>query len=253
MKILVPIQFVPDLVEELVIDPAGDRLDPYSIRWKLNEFDDHAIEQAILLKEKYGGQVTVLAPDFEGADDALFGAAARGADRLVRLCADFNEGANAHALARLFRPFIEQEKPDLVLTGVQAYSSLDGTVGSLLAGLLNWPYVGYISCVQPGDHRVGVRKEYPGGLTAELEVTLPAVLGIQAAETPPRYVPISRVRQVMKTSKIEEANADLDGTGGVAASRLFPPEATARATMLDGDVDQVADQLVAILREHGAL
>jgi len=253
MKILVPVQFVPDLVEELVIDASGDRLDPYSIRWKLNECDDHAIEQAILLKEKYGGTVSVLAPDFEGVEDALYAAGAKGADRLVRLCADFEGGANTHALARLFLPLIQQEKPDLVLTGVQAYSSMDGNVGSLLAGMLDWPYVGYVSGVKPGDRKVWVRKDFPGGLTAELEAQLPAVLGIQAAETPPRYVPISKVRQVMKTCKIEEVNADLDPAGGVATRELRPPEGATRATMLDGDVEAVADQLVEILRAQGVL
>jgi electron transfer flavoprotein beta subunit len=253
MKILVPVQFVPDLVEELVIDASGDRLDPYSIRWKLNEFDEHAIEQAILLKEKYGGQVTVMAPDFEGVDDALYGAAAKGADRLVKMCADFEGGVNTHALARLFLPFIQQEKPDLVLTGVQAYSSVDGNVGCLLAGLLDWPYVGYVSGVKPGERNVWVRKDFPGGLTAELEAALPAVLGIQAAETPPRYVPISKVRQVMKTCKIEEVNGDLDLAGGVATRELRPLVMATHATMLEGDAEAVADQLVAILRKQGVL
>ncbi len=253
MKILVPTQFVPDLVEELVIDAGGDRLDPYSIRWKLNEFDDHAVEQAILLKEKFGGQVTVIAPDFEGVEDALYSAAARGADRLVKLCADFEGGANTHALARLFLPIIQQEKPDLVLTGVQAYSSIDGNVGCLLAGLLDWPYVGYVSSVKPGQGNVWVRKDFPGGLTAELEAGLPAVLGIQSAETPPRYVPISKVRQVMKTCKIEEVNGDLDQAGGVAARELRPPQVAARATMLEGDADAVADQLITILQAQGVL
>lgn len=251
MKILVPVQFVPDLVEELVIDASGDRLDPYSIRWKLNEFDEHAVEQAILLKEKYGGQVTVLAPDFEGGEDALYGAAAKGADRLVKLCADFEGGANTHALAHLFLPFIQQDKPDLVLTGVQAINSMDGALGGILAGLLDWPYVGYVSGVTPAGKTAVVRKDFPGGLTAQVEVQLPAVLGIQAAETPPRYVPISKVRMVMKTSKIEEQEGELEPAGGLAPQRLFPPKAAAHATMLDGDVDQVADQLVAILREQG--
>jgi electron transfer flavoprotein beta subunit len=253
MNLLVVTQFVPDLVEELVIDARGDRLDPYSIRWKLNECDDHAIEQAILLKEKYGGTVTVLAPDFEGVEDVLFGAAAKGADRAVRMCADFEGGANTHALARLFLPFIQQEKPELVLTGVQAYSSTDGSVGCLLAGLLDWPYVGYVSGVKTGEGKVWVRKDFPGGLTAELEALLPVVLGIQAAETPPRYVPISKVRQVMKTCKIEDVTGDLDPTGGLATRRLFPPKAAARAVMLEGGAEAVADQLVAILREQGML
>ena len=85
MNIVVPIKMVPDLVEELVIDASGTKLDPDALRLKLNELDEHAIEQAILLKEKGAGQVTVVAPDVEGVDDALFTAAAKGADRLVKL------------------------------------------------------------------------------------------------------------------------------------------------------------------------
>ena len=251
MKIIVPVQFVPDLVEELVVDERGDRLDPYTIRWKLNEFDDHAIEEAILIKEKYGGEVTVAAPDFEGVEDALYGAAAKGEDRLVRLGADFEDGANAHALACLFLPVINEFKPDLVLTGVQAYNHLDGSLGALLAAHLDWPYVGYISGVQPGSQSVSVRKEYPGGLTAVFEAALPAVLGIQAAETPPRYVPIAKIRQVMKTSRIEEREGALERAGGIAPTRLVPPETGSKATMLAGDIDQVADQLITILRQQG--
>jgi electron transfer flavoprotein beta subunit len=84
MNLVVPIKMVPDLVEELVIDASGARLDPDALRLRLNEFDDHAIEQAILLKEKGAGTVTVVAPDIEGVDDALFTAAAKGADRLIK-------------------------------------------------------------------------------------------------------------------------------------------------------------------------
>src|SRR5512140_1288461 len=147
MKILVPVQFVPDLVEELVIDTSGDRLDPYSVRWILNEFDDHAVEQAVLLKEKFGGQVAVLAPAYEGAEDTLFNAAAKGVDRLLKVSADYDAGSNTHALAHLFLPFVQEFQPDLILTGVQAASSLDGSLGPLMAAALKWPYIGYVSSV----------------------------------------------------------------------------------------------------------
>ena len=253
MKILVPVQFVPDLVEELVIDERGDRLDPYSIRWKVNEFDDHAIEQAILLKEKFGGQVTILAPGFDGAEDVLFNAAAKGADRIIRLEVNYEEGISTHAMARLFLPFIQEIQPDLVLTGVQAYNSLDGCLGSILAAYLDWSYVGYVSCIKLSFQKLLLRKEYPGGLTAQLEVQLPLVVGVQAAETPPRYVPIARVRQAMKTCPIEEKSGEFDSNGGIVLNRLYPPDTGTRAILLGGTVDQVADQLVAILREQGAL
>jgi electron transfer flavoprotein beta subunit len=99
-----------------------------------------------------------------------------------------------------------------------------------------------------------VRKEYPGGLTAKLEVSLPAVLGIQAAEQPPRYVAFSRVRQAMKTAAIDERVAiDPDQSEPVNVSRLYHPESGKRATMIDGEADEVATQLVALLTERGYL
>ena len=98
-----------------------------------------------------------------------------------------------------------------------------------------------------------VRKEYPGGLIAELEVSLPAVLGIQAAETAPRYVPISKVRQVMKTSKVEEQSGELNLEGAVEIERMYLPQKAEKATMIEGDVEQVADRLVAILKEQGVI
>ena len=78
MKIAVPVKFVPDLVEELTIDSGGTALDTSWLRLIINEFDDHAVEQAILLKERGGGQVIVAMAEAEGADDFLFASAAKG-------------------------------------------------------------------------------------------------------------------------------------------------------------------------------
>lgn len=253
MKIVVPVQLVPDLVEELAVDEGSARLDPDYLRWILNEFDDHAIEQAVLLKESSGGEVTVLAPDLEGAEDALYTAAAKGADRLIKLCADFESGFNNHALARLYLPVIQALQPDLVLTGVQAHNSLDGAMGAQLAELLGLPYIGYVSGLSIESGKATARKEYPGGILAEMQASLPAVLGIQAAENPPRYVPISKVRQAMKSSQIDEESGDLDLAGGLPPSRLYPPEAASRATMIEGQIDAVVAKLAAILDEHGVL
>lgn len=253
MKIAVPVKFVPDLVEELTIDPGGAALDTSWLRLIINEFDDHAVEQAILLKEKNGGEVTVMTTEGEGADDFLFTAAAKGADQLIKFTGDFT-GIHNHALARLYADLLKEQKPDLILTGVQAHNDLDGAVGPLLAELLGLPYVGYVAGVTVTGDKATARKEYSGGLVAEVEVKLPAVLGIQAAEQPPRYVAYSKIRQVMGTAKIEEkAVAGLDLGGGTPVSRMFQPEAAERATMLEGNADEVADKLVAILKELGTL
>lgn len=262
MKIVVPVKFVPDLVEELVIDECGAALDATEVSPILNEFDDHAIEQAILLLERDGAEVTVIAPDIEGADDALYTASAKGAGRLIRLSGYFEEGINNHTLARQLAPLIQEINPDLVFTGVQAHDDLDGQLGPLLAEYLGQPYLGYVAGVRIENGAAVLRKEYPGGLIAELEADLPVVLGIQAAETPPRYVVFSRVRQAMQTAAIEEWEAPPDTALAAKAedesafplvSRLFKPVAGERAAMIEGEADEVAARFLAILAEQGVL
>jgi electron transfer flavoprotein beta subunit len=254
MNILVAVKLVPDLVEELEIAESGDRLDTTWLRFILNEPDDHAIEQAVLLKERGGGKVTVLALDAEGIEDILYAASAKGADRLIKLTGSSGLGMNNHALARAFREIVSEAQPDLVLTGVQAHDDLDGAVGPLLAELMGMPYVGYVSGVTLSDRVCTVRKEYPGGLVAEMNVALPAVLGIQAAEEPPRYVAISRVRQAMTSAVIEHRPvAEIDLTGGLTITRMYRPESAQHAAMLEGDPEEIAAQLVHIFRELGVL
>jgi len=254
MNIVTIIKLVPDLVEELTVNDSGAALDREWLRLIINEFDDHSVEQAILIKEKVGGQVTVIAPDFEGIDDVLFTAAARGADRLIKLTGSFGDGMNNHALARACADVIEELQPDLVLTGVQAHDDLDGSVGPLVAEIFGSPYVGYVAGVSVANGKASVLKEYPGGLTGELEVTLPAVLGIQAAEQPPRYVAISKIRQVMKTAAIEEMPVfELDGSGAPIVDRMYEPEVAERATMLEGDEEEIAEKLIEILQDTGLL
>jgi electron transfer flavoprotein beta subunit len=254
MNILVLIKLVPDLVEELTIDDSGTSLDMTWLRLIINELDDHAIEEAILLKERSDASVTVIAPDVEGVDDVLFTAAAKGADRLIKLTGDFEEQVNNHALARAFTSIIKELNPDLILSGVQAHDDLDGSIGPLVAGYMGLPYVGYVSGISLDNETVTIHKEYPGGVIAVMDVELPAVMGIQAAEQPPRYVAISKVRQAMKTTTIEEQPIEeLDISGGVPVNRMFQPETTERATMIEGDENQVSDRLIEIFREAGVL
>ena len=254
MNIIVPVKFVPDLVEELKINDAGASLDPDWLRLKVNEFDEHAIEEAILLKERGVGSVTVIALDADCAEDVLYTAAAKGVDRIIKLCGDFMEGVNSHALARLLVPVIQELQPGLILTGVQAHNDLDGPLGPLLGEYLGFPYVGYIAGVSVSDYTATLRKEFPGGLIAEMEVNLPAVLGIQAAEQPPRYVAFSKIRLAAKTTSIgTQSVSNIDCTNGPVIDRMYQAESSQRAEMIQGDVNTVAEKLVAILVEAGAI
>jgi electron transfer flavoprotein beta subunit len=254
MNIFVLIKLVPDLVEELEIDESGKALDTTFMRFIINEPDEHAIEEAIILKEREGGEVTVLGPGFEDVDNVLFTASAKGSDRLIKLIGSFEGEVNNHALARTFAAALVDQQADLILTGVQAHNDLDGALGPLVAEALGLPYVGYVSGVTISGSTCTVRKEYPGGLIAEMDVALPAVLGIQAAENPPRYVAVSKVRQAMKTVAIDEQPApELDKSGGPVVDRMFQPEVGERAEMIEGDIDQIASKLVDLLKDLGVL
>jgi electron transfer flavoprotein beta subunit len=218
----------------------------------INEPDDHAVEQAILLKESEGGEVTIIALGIEDMDGVLFTAAAKGSDQLIKLVGEFEDPINNHALARAFASVLSELNPDLILTGVQAHDDLDGVIGPLVAEYLGMPYIGYVSGIDVSGNTLNVRKEYPGGLIGEMEVTTPVVLGIQSAEQPPRYVAVSKVRQAMKTATIDERSTpELDLSGGPTVARMFQPEVGKRAEMLEGDVDQIAAKLVELLGELG--
>jgi electron transfer flavoprotein beta subunit len=219
----------------------------------VNEFDDWALEQGLLLKEQHGGTVTCLALDAPDVDNTLFTCYAKGADKAIKLEGDFANGVTSHHAAKLFADAIKTLPHDLILTGVQSVEDLDGQVGVLLATYLGVPHVSVITGVEVNGAVATVRKEYAGGVLAEFEVDLPAVLGIQAAKQAPRYAPISKVRAMMKEKKIESSSAGDGVDAGITIRRLFKPESGRHAEMLEGDADTVAERVVAILKERGGV
>ena len=253
-EIVVIARLVPDLVEELEIASSGTALDTSWLRLIINEFDNHAIEQAIILKEKYDANVTIISPDAEGVEDMLFTTAAKGADRLIKLTGIGEEKPTNISLAQILSEMIKEINPDLVLNGVQSHSDITGDLAPQLAVLLDMPYVGYISGVSLDDGKATAFKEYPGSILAELEIDLPAVLGIQSSEEPPRYVAISKVRQMMSTATIEEHDTGgLETKKGFIINRMYLPDAAERAEMLVGDEEEIASKLVIILKDLGLL
>lgn len=255
MNIVVTVKMVPDLVEELVIDAEGKDLDRSLLTLRVNEFDEHALEEAVLLKERHGGTVTVLAVDTGDVDETLFTCLARGADRAVKIKGEFAPGLPSRTMAAVLAEALHTIPHDLVLAGVQAADDRDGQVGVLLAGALGLPHLSVVSGVeQAGPGVITARQEYGAGVMAEFEIDLPCVLGIQAAREAPRYAPVSKVRQLMKTARLEEVDAASAGTGaGSNVRRLLQPEAGAGAEMLEGAAEEVAGRLVAILRERGVV
>ncbi len=253
MDIVVLMKFVPDLVEELEIDAESHLLDRQFLRLMPNELDEHALEQALILKERSGGHITVMTLDTGDVDEALFTAVAKGADRVVKVTGDgFDQGMGSRGIAAILRRAISDIHFDLILTGTQAVDDLDGFVGAFLAAELGVPYVGYVIQVVTADGRVLARKEYPGGHMAEIEVRGPAVLGIQAAERAPRYVVTSKVMEAMKSARIDEVAADGAPVGlELRIASMSQPEGSARAEIFEGSVQQIAERFAQLLKEYG--
>lgn len=252
MELVVLLKQVPDLAEELEIDASGSDVDREWLTLVTNEFDDYALEEALQLRDEAGGRVTCLTLDTGSTDELLATCLARGADQVVRV-GSFERQPDSHTAARAFAAALRGLPHDLVLTGVQAIDDLDGQVGPLVATELGLPHVSVVThvAVAAGGGSVRVDQEYAGGVVAELEVDLPAVLGVQTSRVAPRYAPVSRVRQLMKSAEIGRMDAPADGGSGLVVEAMAVPQTGAGAEMLAGGADAVADRLAAILRERG--
>jgi electron transfer flavoprotein beta subunit len=251
MHIAVVVKQVPDLVEELEIDSSGKDIDRSFVKMKLNEFDDHALEQAVLLKESSGAKVTAIAIAADGIDQILYATKARGADAALKVDAG-DERLDSRRASSAIAVAIKQLAPDLVLTGVQAADDLFGQTAPYLAAALGWPHVSVISGVEIAGDKVRVHQEYAGGRMATLELDLPAVIGVQAAPQPPRYVPVTKLRQAMASGALESASGSASSAlAGVAIVAVAKPEAGKGAAMLGGSATEVADKIAALLAERG--
>lgn len=252
MHIAVLLRLSPMLGDELEINATHTDIERVGLTMVMNELDDQALEQAVLLKEATGGTVTALALASEGADAVLRVAFARGADRVVVVNGGDLDPFDSRSAALAFATAFGQLGIDLALVGVQTPYDVLGQTAPFLAAALGWPQVGVVSDVAPGEETVRVTKELGGGALAVLDVRLPAVLGIQAAPSPPRYVSSSRLRQAMMSGageslSVEPARAACRQT----LTRFRRPEATKTAIQLHGDAEQIASQIIQVLHEKG--
>lgn len=259
MNIIVFLKMVPDVIEELKIADNGVSLDEDWVRLILSEPDSNALEQAIILKEKNGGRVTVIAPESPEVDDALFLALAKGADKAIKLIGDWKD-LRSPSIAQLLLNFLNEsnliEGQTLLLSGSQANDDLEGELVFYLAELLKLPCHSVITGVtyNSKNNLISVIKEFAGGLRGEFELPLPAVLGIQTSENPLRYIPIAKIRSIMKTARIEEVEIQSDNLPNpLAVNKLLEPEVSGSAEMLEGSLSDIASRVVDILSERGLI
>ncbi len=255
MNIVATLKQVPNVTDDLELNAEGTDLDHDALEYVLNEFDEQALEEAVLTKEAAGGSVTVIGVDTTGElDAALHTALAKGADRALKITGDFPRGTASHVQASLLASVIKGLSPDIVFAGVQAADDRDGQVGPILAAHLGLPYVGVVTGVSVQDGRAIVHKEYAGGVMAEFSVALPMVVGVQAAHQPPRYAPVSRIRQIAKTAKIDAVAGEGERQGaGSTVRSMSKPQSAGHAEIWEGGPDEVAEKIAALINDRGLL
>jgi electron transfer flavoprotein beta subunit len=255
MRIAVLMKDVPDLVEDLELD--GETLAVDDLSFVPSEWDEQALEEALLLKEEGQSgnsqvEVTAVALDTGDVDGLLYTALAKGANRAVKLAGPFDRRTPSRVRAAAFAEFLRQQPHDLILTGVQAVDDVDGQIAGLVAAAMGWPHAAAVREVHydAATGKVRFLQEYGGGRMAHMAAALPTVLGIQAARQAPRYVPVARVRQVTKTASLEDMPVDVPEAGATAPIRLFRPEQGGRAEMWEGEAEEIAERVIELLRER---
>jgi len=263
MDIIVCVKRVPETAEaDIVIDKTGKGIDTGGLVFDINEWDNYAVEEAILLKEKHGGSVTVISMGPEASNETLRRALAMGADEAIRLTDPAFSRSDGYAIARVLSQAIKPLAYNLILTGVQAEDDGYGQVGPTLAKILGIGHatvVNMIERIEGGTARV--HRELEGGLEEVLDLELPAVLTIQSGINEPRYVSIMGIRKVAKKEIRVLGLADLamkpDETGEdgsrTVVERVFLPPVGEGAQMLEGTNESIAESVVSILKEKGGL
>src|SRR5208283_2998176 len=185
MKIVVAIKQVPDRDAPVRIAANGKEIEERELQWAMNEPDAYALEEALQLKEKHGGEVIVLSAGPERIGQTIREALAKGADRAIHIACDDLGARDALGVARLLAAAVKEESPDLVLTGLQSEDLGLGQTGVIVAELLGLPHATLILHVEVLDGagiqaQIKVKRELEEGWFQTIELPTPAVLTIQS-------------------------------------------------------------------------
>jgi electron transfer flavoprotein beta subunit len=217
--------------------------------FELNEPDAYALEEALRLKEKHGGEVVVCCAGPARATQQIREALARGADRAIHVEADSLASADAATVAGALADAIRDEQFDLVMTGLQSDDQGFGQVGVVLAEKLGIPHATIIMEVQIGDGGLRVKRELEGGWFQWVALPQPALLTIQSGINQLRYATLKGIMAAKKKEirKVVPAAA-VPATQQILA--LYVPEKAKRTQMISGSAPDAARQLVAKLRDE---
>jgi electron transfer flavoprotein beta subunit len=250
MKIIVAIKQVPVRDSSLRIGPSGSWIQEEDLSYEVNEPDAYALEEALQLREKHGGEVIALCAGPARATQTIREALAKGADRAIHIEDDNLKNLDTLGLASLLAAAVKAESPDLVLTGLQSDDLGYGQTGVVLAELLGVPHATIIMQVEKQDAAIRVKRELEDGWFQFMEMPLPAVLTIQSGINKLRYATLMGIKKA-KAKEIRSVTAASLGDAPPPAAileRIFIPQKSKQTQLFEGDARSAAAQLVEKLK-----
>jgi electron transfer flavoprotein beta subunit len=248
MKIAVCIKQVVTREWPLRINDQHTWIRDADASFELNEPDAYALEEALRLKEKQGGEVVACCAGPARATQVLREALARGADRAIHVEADALVAADAMTIADALAGAVRDERFDLVLTGLQSDDQGFGQVGVVLAERLGIPHATIIMDVQVVDGGLRVKRELEGGWFQYLRLPLPALLTIQSGINQLRYATLKGIMAAKKKEIRKVAPAPTTSRSLEIVS-LYTPHKAKQSQILTGTPADAARQLVTKLRD----
>jgi len=260
MEILVCVKRVPDSAEnEIAVAPGGADIKRDDLVYSVNEWDNYAVEEAIQIVERDGGNVTVIAVGDNESEDIVRRQMAMGASEGLLATDSAFDGSDGLGIATILAAAARKGNYDLILTGAQADDGA-AQVGGMLAALLDRPYASIVNMIETNGAGLRIGREIEGGAQEINEIELPCVLSVQTGINEPRYVGIRGIRKVasVEIPVLDAGTLGVGDTVGASAAKVrrvdyFVPAVGAGAEMIEGSTEEVADKIVALLKAKGGI
>ena len=251
MKILVCVKQVPDMESKFKVNAEGKWYDDTDLAWRMNEYDEYAVEQAVQLKELVGeSDVTVLCIGSDRVKEPMKKSLAMGCDRGVHVSDDASYTKDPFEIASIIAEFARDKGFDMIFTGMQSQDRGSAQVGVLVAEMLGMPSVSTIVDFAFENGQITVRRELEGGLKAIVKTQAPALLTCQLGLNTPRYPTLPNIMKAKKKELLTVEVADLLKVDAVQETdRMYFPEKKGGGLILEGDASSLADQLIQILKD----
>jgi electron transfer flavoprotein beta subunit len=249
MKIAVCIKQVPTREWQPRLNDAKTWIREQDASFELNEPDAYALEEALRLREKHGGEVVVCAAGPARAQTVIREALARGADRALHVQSDALAAADAVMVADALASAMEGEAFDLVLTGLQSDDQGHGQVGVILADRLAVPHATIVMEIDVQGSAVRVKRELEGGWFQWVTLPLPALVTVQSGINQLRYATLKGI-MAAKKKEVRVVPAPESLVPALEIVSLAVPTRSKQTHMIDGAPAQAAAELVRLLRDE---